>query len=53
MMKPPLLEEDTPYFPIRRALNESQYTLGRTFLQEAEVQQNLGRNCNTDRFPGI
>ncbi|KAF2265545.1 acid protease [Lojkania enalia] len=25
------------YFPIRRAVNESEYTLGRTFLQEAYV----------------
>ena len=35
VMKPPLLTDNTPYFPIRRAINESQYTLGRTFLQEA------------------
>ncbi|KAM3420492.1 hypothetical protein BST61_g3760 [Cercospora zeina] len=27
--------EDTTYFPIRRAANESQFVLGRTFLQEA------------------
>ena len=25
----------TRYFPLQRAVNESQYTLGRTFLQEA------------------
>lgn len=29
------LQNNTRYFPLRRALNESQYTLGRTFLQEA------------------
>ena len=27
----------THYFPIRRAANETQYTLGRTFLQEAYI----------------
>jgi hypothetical protein len=27
----------TNYFPIRRAKNSTQYTLGRTFLQEAYV----------------
>ena len=35
VMKPPILTNSTRYFPIRRATNESQYTLGRTFLQEA------------------
>ena len=35
IIKPPFVEESTPYFPIRRAINESQYTLGRAFLQEA------------------
>ena len=25
------------YFPLKKAVNESQYTLGRTFLQEAYV----------------
>lgn len=33
----PLYNTSTPYFPIRRAANESQYTLGRTFLQEAYI----------------
>jgi hypothetical protein len=35
--KPPYrgLQANSRYFPLRRALNESQYTLGRTFLQEA------------------
>jgi hypothetical protein len=33
----PFYNVSTPYFPLRRAVNESQYTLGRTFLQEAYV----------------
>lgn len=31
------LENSTTYFPLRRAANESQYTLGRTFFQEAHI----------------
>lgn len=31
----PFYENATNYFPIRRAANDSQYTLGRTLLQEA------------------
>ena len=31
----PSLDNETRYFPIRRAANESQFTLGRTFLQDA------------------
>ena len=31
----PLVDDSTQGFPLRRALNASQYTLGRTFLQEA------------------
>ncbi|KAL8657459.1 MAG: hypothetical protein Q9226_001888 [Calogaya cf. arnoldii] len=31
----PLMKNTTRYFPLMRAANESQYTLGRTFLQEA------------------
>lgn len=31
----PIYANATNYFPIRRATNDSQYTLGRTFLQEA------------------
>jgi hypothetical protein len=31
----PLVENTTYYFPLKRAANETQYTLGRTFLQEA------------------
>jgi hypothetical protein len=33
----PYYNSSKNYFPIRRAYNESQYTLGRTFLQEAYV----------------
>ncbi|KAL8869945.1 MAG: hypothetical protein Q9174_003895 [Haloplaca sp. 1 TL-2023] len=33
--EPPLVNNATRYFPLMRAANESQYTLGRTFLQEA------------------
>lgn len=31
----PLMPKESRYFPLMRATNESQYTLGRTFLQEA------------------
>ncbi|KAL9000515.1 MAG: hypothetical protein Q9169_000808 [Polycauliona sp. 2 TL-2023] len=33
--KPPFAPNATRYFPLQRAANETQYTLGRTFLQEA------------------
>lgn len=33
----PIYKNATNYFPIRRAANDTQYTLGRTFLQEAYV----------------
>jgi hypothetical protein len=33
----PIYSTNTNYFPIRRAANDSQYTLGRTFLQQAYV----------------
>ena len=32
---PPIVENATRYFPLRQAANDTQYTLGRTFLQEA------------------
>lgn len=37
--KPPFkgLENSTRYFPLQRAQNSSQYTLGRTFMQEAYI----------------
>jgi hypothetical protein len=31
----PIVANTTRYFPIQRAANDTQYTLGRTFLQEA------------------
>lgn len=33
----PIYQNATNYFPIRRAANETQYTLGRAFLQEAYI----------------
>ena len=33
----PIYNESKRYFPIRQAANSSQYTLGRTFLQEAYI----------------
>jgi hypothetical protein len=32
---PPLVTNTTSYFPLKRAANDTQYTLGRAFLQEA------------------
>lgn len=32
---PPFVKKKTKYFPLQRAQNDTQYTLGRTFLQEA------------------
>ena len=34
-VKPPFTANATRYFPMQRAANDTQYTLGRTFLQEA------------------
>ncbi|KAM0796924.1 aspartic peptidase domain-containing protein, partial [Usnea florida] len=34
-VKPPYIQDTTRYFPLQPAVDESQYTLGRTFLQEA------------------
>lgn len=34
-VKSPLVEEESYYFPLKRAANATQYTLGRVFLQEA------------------
>jgi hypothetical protein len=31
----PIVNTSTPYFPLKRATNSTQYTLGRTFFQEA------------------
>ena len=35
VMIPPAVSTETRYFPLLRAANDTQYTLGRTFLQEA------------------
>ncbi|KAL0253353.1 hypothetical protein SLS55_010330 [Diplodia seriata] len=35
----PLTKNTTNYFPLKRATNSTQYTLGRAFLQEAYVQE--------------
>lgn len=35
--EPPLVSNKSYYFPLKRASNSTQYTLGRTFLQEAYV----------------
>lgn len=40
----PLFNDSTPYFPLRRAANESQYALGRVFLQEAYIVVDWERN---------
>jgi hypothetical protein len=50
---PPLAGNDTPhYFPLKRAANESQYTLGRTFFQEAYMIADYGR-AQVMLFPGV
>jgi hypothetical protein len=36
-IRPPLVNQSTKYFPLKRAQNDTQYTLGRVFLQEAYV----------------
>ncbi|RDL35259.1 uncharacterized protein BP5553_07190 [Venustampulla echinocandica] len=40
----PLASAPTRYFPLKRADNSSQYTLGRTFFQEAYVIADFERN---------
>ena len=42
---PPLAKEASKYFPLRRAADENQYTLGRTFLQEALVIRYRSIEC--------
>ncbi len=39
---PPFVETTKSYFPLRRAANATQYTLGRAFLQEAYVFLKIG-----------
>lgn len=41
--KYPLVKNTTYYFPIKRAANESQYVLGRTFLQESYLSVDYER----------
>ena len=50
----PIYENATNYFPIRRAANSTQYTIGRTFLQEAYVIADYDRqnfSVNQASFP--
>ncbi|KAI5205963.1 acid protease [Aureobasidium subglaciale] len=42
--KYPYYQNDTRYFPIRRAANDTQYIMGRTFLQEAYLIADYERN---------
>lgn len=46
VLKPPALglTQSSKYFPLRQAANDSQYTIGRTFFQEAYVHL-LSRCC--------
>lgn len=39
--KAPLVEQTSHYFPLKRAKNAKQYTLGRVFLQEALVANHV------------
>lgn len=39
----PLVDSDARYFPMKRASNSSQYTLGRVFLQEAYIVADYDR----------
>ncbi|PQE17034.1 Acid protease protein [Rutstroemia sp. NJR-2017a BBW] len=39
----PFVSNDTYYFPLKRASNDTQYTLGRTFLQEAYLTVDYDR----------
>ncbi|KAK1752899.1 acid protease [Echria macrotheca] len=41
--KSPLVENETHYFPLKRANNSGQYTLGRVFLQEAYLSADYER----------
>lgn len=40
----PLVDSTQRYFPLHRADNDTQYTLGRTFLQEAHLIVDYGRS---------
>ena len=45
----PLVTNSSRYFPLMRATNESQYTLGRTFLQEAYVNHHIRQESRPHR----
>ena len=40
----PIVDNTTRYFPLRHAANDTQYTLGRTFLQEAYLMVDYERS---------
>lgn len=44
----PLVRNSSKYFPLRRGSNDTQYTLGRTFLQEAYANSFRPRQPITD-----
>ncbi|KAL6704358.1 hypothetical protein ACN47E_008314 [Coniothyrium glycines] len=51
----PIYQNATNYFPIRRAYNDTQYTLGRTFFQEAYIRIDYERgnfSVHQALFPG-
>jgi Eukaryotic aspartyl protease len=52
--KPPYagLNETVHYFPLKQAANETQYTLGRTFLQEAYIVADYDRSAQS-LFPAV
>ena len=43
----PVVNDTTAYFPLKRAANDTQYTLGRTFLQEAYLIADYQRSTFT------
>ena len=45
----PLVTNRSHYFPLMRATNENQYTLGRTFLQEAYVTHHIHQESGPHR----
>lgn len=44
MAEYPIVNNGIRYFPLKRAQNDSQFTLGRTFLQDAYVIADYDRN---------
>ena len=52
----PGISQPTRYFPLRRAANASQYTLGRTFFQEAYIVADYERykfSVHQTVYPGV